>query len=73
MEAYSVSQPLSSKSKHAPGSWYAARTEALRRYSIKHFGLKEQDPDGVEKQGFAATEPRSWFRLKERPDHSNYA
>eukprot|EP00965_Chrysotila_dentata_P001968 64291-Pleurochrysis_carterae.AAC.1 len=24
MEAYSSSKPLASKSKHAPGSWYAA-------------------------------------------------
>eukprot|EP00965_Chrysotila_dentata_P250116 6209261-Pleurochrysis_carterae.AAC.3 len=48
MKQYSQIPPLASKSKHAPGSWYAARTEALRQ-------------------------PKSWFRLRPRPDHSNYA
>eukprot|EP00965_Chrysotila_dentata_P054974 1825020-Pleurochrysis_carterae.AAC.1 len=74
MGSYGRACPLSSKSNHAPGSWYAARTEALRRYSIKHFGIRPQAPDSsAQQQGsFSLAEPQSWFRLRARPDHSNY-
>eukprot|EP00965_Chrysotila_dentata_P108653 3589525-Pleurochrysis_carterae.AAC.1 len=72
METCGSSSPLASKSKHAPGNWYATRTDALRRYSITHFGIKEQNPGCLAQQSafFTVPEPKCWFKLKPCLDHS---
>eukprot|EP00965_Chrysotila_dentata_P257067 6212759-Pleurochrysis_carterae.AAC.7 len=72
METYSQTPFLRSNSKHAPGSWYRARTEALRRYFINHFGILANPSDSTTQGSFALPEPKTWFRLHARPDHSNY-
>eukprot|EP00965_Chrysotila_dentata_P205194 6182811-Pleurochrysis_carterae.AAC.1 len=59
------------RSTRAPGSWYNARTEALRRYSLKHYGIRPRQP-GDQNTSLRA-EPNSMFKLKPRADHSNYA
>eukprot|EP00965_Chrysotila_dentata_P132407 4378463-Pleurochrysis_carterae.AAC.1 len=72
ISTYGACPPLTSKTNKAPGAWYTARTEALRRYSIKHFGLKELPADSTKPTNFSNPEPKAWFKLRARPDHSNY-
>eukprot|EP00965_Chrysotila_dentata_P091654 3026021-Pleurochrysis_carterae.AAC.9 len=73
----SGSQPLKSvKDAHgvytgnAPDSWYNARTEAPRRYSIKDIRVKPVDPQ--DKSASLSPQPKILFQLKPRADHSNY-
>eukprot|EP00965_Chrysotila_dentata_P029960 997148-Pleurochrysis_carterae.AAC.1 len=73
MELTGACPPLKCKSKNAPGSWYQARKEALRRFSIKTYGLKSASESCQEMPTNALPEPKSYFRLRPRPDHSNYA
>eukprot|EP00965_Chrysotila_dentata_P040557 1345156-Pleurochrysis_carterae.AAC.1 len=69
MSTYGSAPPLRSKDKHATGSFFDARTEALRRYSIKHYGVKEVHANCTSQ---THAEPKCMFRLLARPDHSNY-
>eukprot|EP00965_Chrysotila_dentata_P223982 6193911-Pleurochrysis_carterae.AAC.2 len=70
VSVYGSCPPLKGNGKNAPGSWYYARAEALRRYSIKLYGVRDADPSCLPKSNMA--EPKSWFRLRPRPDHFNY-
>eukprot|EP00965_Chrysotila_dentata_P101212 3342172-Pleurochrysis_carterae.AAC.1 len=65
-----IDKKTGSPSGRAPGSWYSARTEALRQYSLKHFGVKDLAAGDVSTSLIA--QPKSLFKLKARPDHSNY-
>eukprot|EP00965_Chrysotila_dentata_P257149 6212783-Pleurochrysis_carterae.AAC.2 len=63
------SQKTGIRSSREPGSWYSSRQEALRQYSIRAFGVRPRAP-GDDRASLRA-EPKSWFKLKPRADHSN--
>ena len=63
MELYSLAPPLKQADNKAPGSWFRARTAALKLLSLEEFGLKE---------GATTAEPRLQFRLVARANHSNF-
>eukprot|EP00965_Chrysotila_dentata_P016519 547203-Pleurochrysis_carterae.AAC.2 len=73
MRHYGSCPPLSSKSKHAPGLWYSARKEALKRYSIETFCLKAMSAQAQDLSDQCQPEPKSYRKFRPRPDHSNYA
>ena len=63
MELYSLAPPLKQADNKAPGSWFRARTAALKLLSLEEFGLKEGSTTG---------EPRLQFKLVARANHSNF-
>eukprot|EP00965_Chrysotila_dentata_P260095 6213782-Pleurochrysis_carterae.AAC.1 len=74
MHLWGTCPPLATSTKNAPGSWYEARNEALRRFSIKHYGVKPQSAqERSVDAGSHLPQPASFIRLRPRPDHSNYA
>eukprot|EP00965_Chrysotila_dentata_P013951 462877-Pleurochrysis_carterae.AAC.1 len=73
IDKWGTCPPLQSKQKGAPGSWFAARKEALRRLSVTHFGVKPLQAGSNVTAESALPQPNNMFRLRPRADHSNYA